>query len=131
MIVDHTTTSAAGTLARIARWRDRGMTYVHAPVFMGPQNARESTGIMMISGPRAIVDPLREPLAAMTGKLVDLGERPDAGAAFKLLGNSFLMALTAGIADVLALAKIHGVTSRSSRDVVRVLQPRGRRSRRE
>ena len=41
----------------------------------------------------------------MTGKLVDLGERPDARAAFKLIGNLFLMCMTAGLADMLALAQ--------------------------
>jgi 3-hydroxyisobutyrate dehydrogenase len=105
VIVDHSTTTTQGALERIARWRERGITYVHAPVFMGPQNARESTGIMMISGPRGIVDPLRTALAPMTGKLVDLGERPDAATAFKLLGNLFLICMTAGLADMLALAK--------------------------
>ena len=105
VIVDHTTTSAAGAAARVARWRERGMTYVHAPVFMGPQNARESTGLMLVSGAREAVEPLKPALAAMTGKLVELGERPDAGAAFKLLGNLFLMCMTAGLADMLALAR--------------------------
>ena len=46
----------------------------------------------------------------MTGKLVDLGPRVDAAAAFKLLGNLFLMALTAGFADLLALAKAMDVS---------------------
>ncbi len=105
VIVDHSTTTTQGALARIARWKERGMTFVHAPVFMGPQNARESTGIMMISGPRSIVEALRPVLSPMTGKLVDLGERPDAATAFKLLGNSFLISMTAGMADMLALAK--------------------------
>jgi 3-hydroxyisobutyrate dehydrogenase len=105
VIVDHSTTSAPGALARIARWRERGITFVHAPVFMGPQNAREATGIMMVSGPRDVVDPLRPVLAPMTGKLVDLGERPDAAAAFKLLGNLFLICMTTGLAEMLALAK--------------------------
>jgi 3-hydroxyisobutyrate dehydrogenase len=105
VIVDHSTTSAPGALARIARWRDRGITFVHAPVFMGPQNARESTGIMMVSGAPAILEPLKPQLAAMTGKLVDLGERPDAAAAFKLLGNLFLICMTSGLAEMLALAK--------------------------
>jgi 3-hydroxyisobutyrate dehydrogenase len=105
VIVDHSTTSTQGVLARIARWRERGITFVHAPVFMGPQNARESTGIMMISGPRGVVDPLRPVLAPMTGKLVDLGERLDAAAAFKLLGNLFLICMTTGLAEMLALAK--------------------------
>jgi 3-hydroxyisobutyrate dehydrogenase len=105
VIVDHSTTSTKGALARIARWRERGITFVHAPVFMGPQNARDATGIMMVSGPRSVVDPLRPVLAPMTGKLVDLGERPDAAAAFKLLGNLFLICMTTGLAEMLALAK--------------------------
>lgn len=105
VIVDHSTTSTEGALARAARWRDNGMTFVHAPVFMTPVNARESTGIMLISGPRAVVDPLRPVLSPMTGKLLDLGERPDAASAFKLLGNLFMMCMSGGLIDMLALAK--------------------------
>jgi 3-hydroxyisobutyrate dehydrogenase len=105
VIVDHSTTSTQGVIARIARWRERGITYAHAPVFMAPQNARESTGLMLVSGPRSVVDPLRPVLAPMTGKVVDLGERPDAAAAFKLLGNLFLICMTTGLAEMLALAK--------------------------
>ena len=41
----------------------------------------------------------------MTGKLVDLGERPDAAAAFKLLGNLFLLCMVSGLAEMLSLAK--------------------------
>jgi 3-hydroxyisobutyrate dehydrogenase len=41
----------------------------------------------------------------MTGKLVDLGERPDAATAFKLLGNSFLICMNGALADMLGLAK--------------------------
>jgi 3-hydroxyisobutyrate dehydrogenase len=105
VIVDHSTTTTQGALARIARWRERGITFVHAPVFMGPQNARESTGIMMISGARDVVEAMRPVLAPMTGKLVDLGERPDAASAFKLLGNSFLICMNGALADMLGLAK--------------------------
>ena len=50
-IVDHSTTSPRGVIARIARWHERGVTFVHAPVFMAPQNARDSTGFMLLSGP--------------------------------------------------------------------------------
>lgn len=110
VIVDHSTTSAAGAVARVARWRERGVTFVHAPVFMGPGNARDATGLMLVSGARADVDPLRPVLAPMTGKLIDLGERVDAAAAFKLLGNLFLMCMTTGLAEMLALAKALDVT---------------------
>jgi 3-hydroxyisobutyrate dehydrogenase len=105
VIVDHSTTTPQGALARIARWKERGITFVHAPVFMGPQNARESTGLMLISGPRDVVESLRPALSPMTGKLVDLGERPDAASAFKLLGNMFLICMNGAMADMLGLAK--------------------------
>ena len=110
VIVDHTTTSASGTVARQARWAELGFTFVHAPVFMGPQNALESTGIMLVSGDPALVGPLKPALTAMTGKLEDLGPRVDAAAAYKLLGNLFLMFLTTGLSDLLGLAKAMGIS---------------------
>lgn len=105
LVLDHSTTSTTGARERTARWRERGVIYQHAPVFMGPQNAAESTGVMLVSGEREIVARVSPLLAPLTGKLVDLGPRVDAAAAYKLLGNLFLLALTAGFTDVLALAK--------------------------
>jgi 3-hydroxyisobutyrate dehydrogenase len=110
LIVDHTTTSTAGARERTANGRKRGVVYLHAPVFMGPQNAADSTGVMMISGDRGVVAQVSPILAPMTGKLVDLGPRVDAGAAFKLLGNLYLMALAAGFRDMLALGKAMDVS---------------------
>lgn len=110
LVFDHSTTSTAGARERTARWRERGVTYLHAPVFMGPQNAVESSGFMLHSGDRAVVARVSPLLAPMTGKLIDLGPRVDAAAAYKLLGNLFLLSLTAGFTDVLALAKSMGVS---------------------
>lgn len=109
LVLDHSTTSTAGALARTARWRERGIVYHHAPVFMGPQNAADSMGVMLVSGDRDVVARISPMLAPLTGKLVDLGARVDAAAAFKLLGNLFLIALTAGFTDMLALGKAMGV----------------------
>ncbi|HEY5146059.1 MAG TPA: NAD(P)-dependent oxidoreductase [Polyangiaceae bacterium] len=108
-VVDHTTTSPGGAAARVARWAERGVAFQHAPVFMGPQNALESTGVMLASGDRARFNALAPELAKMTGKLVYLGPQPERAAAFKLFGNLFLMAMTAGIADLLGLAKALGI----------------------
>ncbi len=105
IIVDHTTTTATGTKARVDAWDAHGIRFVHAPVFMGPQNALESTGLMLVSGERARVAEVQPHLAQMTGKLVDLGERVDAAAAFKLLGNLFLMFLTTGLAEMFTLGR--------------------------
>ena len=108
-VYDHTTTSTAGARERTARWRERGVTYLHAPVFMGPQNAAESTGLMLVSGDRQVLAEATPALSTMTGKLVDLGDQPGRAAAFKLLGNLFLMGLAAGFADMLALGKAMGI----------------------
>ena len=105
VLVDHTTTTASGTKERILRWKERGVDFVHAPVFMGPQNAREASGIMLVSGDTAPLDRVRPALEAMTGKLVYTGPRPESAASMKLLGNMFLMFLTSGLADMLSLAK--------------------------
>jgi 3-hydroxyisobutyrate dehydrogenase len=100
-IVDHSTTSTGGVRERAERFSG----FVHAPVFMGPQNTLESTGLMLVSGERARVDRVRDELAKMTGKLVDLGERVDQAAAFKLFGNCFLMFFTSGLAEVFSLSR--------------------------
>src|SRR5580704_2513150 len=63
VIVDHTTTSTTGTRARAERWQERGVEFQHAPVFMGPQNALEGTGIMLASGDLDRVERLRPALS--------------------------------------------------------------------
>jgi 3-hydroxyisobutyrate dehydrogenase len=105
VIVDHTTTSPTGTRARAARWSERGVEFQHAPVFMGPQNALEGSGIILTSGDPARVERLRPALEKMTGKLVYVGPEPERAASFKLFGNLFLMFMTAGLTEVLTLAK--------------------------
>lgn len=104
-IVDHTTTSAAGAIQRTQEWKERGFIYQHAPVFMGPQNALESTGFMLVSGDQAVVSQLEPVLAPMTGKVINFGAETGKAAGMKLIGNLFLVGLTAGLADAVALAK--------------------------
>ncbi|MES2306297.1 MAG: NAD(P)-dependent oxidoreductase [Gemmatimonadota bacterium] len=109
IIVDHTTTSPAPTLARINAWAERGIRFQHAPVFMGPPNALAGTGTMLASGDRATFDMVAPALELMTGKLVYLGADPVRAAAIKLMGNLFLLGMTAGIADMFALGDALGV----------------------
>jgi 3-hydroxyisobutyrate dehydrogenase len=123
IIVDHTTTAPSGTRERAARWAERGVAFQHAPVFMGPQNARESTGLMLASGERARFDALLPELSKMTGKLVYLGDAPERAAAFKLLGNSFLMFMTAGLGDFFSLAEGLGIDRKAAGELFRTWNP--------
>lgn len=104
-IIDHTSTSVKGAAARTQNLAALGVLYQHCPVFMSPQNALESSGMMLISGEEARYSRLKSALAPMTGKLVYFG--PDAGraAALKLAGNLMLMAITTGLADAAAFLK--------------------------
>jgi 3-hydroxyisobutyrate dehydrogenase len=105
VITDHTTTSVEGAIRRTNEWESRGFIYLHAPVFMGPPNALESTGYMLVSGDQQVVERFTPTLSKMTGKLLNFGPETGRAAAMKLLGNLFLIAFTTGIADTLMLAK--------------------------
>jgi len=104
-IIDHTTTSVGGAIQRTAAWKEKGFTYLHAPVFMGPVNALESTGFMLVSGDQAVIAKYGPALSKMTGKLINFGPETGRAAGMKLVGNNFLVAFTAGLADTLSLAK--------------------------
>ena len=108
-IVDHTTTAVAPTAQRAARWRSRGIRYVHAPVFMGPANAAEGTGLMLVSGDKAHHDALLPHLQAMTGTVIYLGPAPERAAAYKLLGNMTLLGILRVLADVNRLGHALGM----------------------
>jgi 3-hydroxyisobutyrate dehydrogenase len=105
IIIDHTTTSKDGALQRTKEWKERGFFYQHAPVFMGPANALESTGYMLVSGNEELIKQLQPQLSQMTGKLLHLGSEVGKAAAIKLAGNSFLVCFTAGLRDTLAVSK--------------------------
>ncbi|HEY0434919.1 MAG TPA: NAD(P)-dependent oxidoreductase [Chitinophagaceae bacterium] len=111
IIIDHTTTSKEGAIDRTKYWSDKGFPYQHAPVFMGPPNALESTGHMLISGDPVLAAKLQPHLSKMTGELINFGGEVGKAAAMKLIGNSFLVCFTGGIRDTLLLAKALGVAN--------------------
>jgi 3-hydroxyisobutyrate dehydrogenase len=113
-IVDHTTTAVTPTAERVARWRARGRSFVHAPVFMGPANALEGSGLMLLSCPQAQHDALLPALQQMTGKVVYLGEAPERAAAFKLFGNLTLIGIIGVLGDVNRLAAAVGLSTQDA-----------------
>ena len=113
-IVDHTTTAASSTAQRVARWDARGRTFVHAPVFMGPANAAEGTGVMLVSGVQMRFDKLLPDLQTMTGQVVYMGAAPERAAAFKLLGNLTILGLIGVLGDVNRLAHSFGMSTKEA-----------------
>jgi len=105
IIIDHTTTSKEGAIQRTKQWQAKGFFYQHAPVFMGPVNALEGTGFMMVSGNEELIVKLQPELSNMTGKLLHFGPEVGKAAAMKLVGNTFLICFVAGLRDTLSVAK--------------------------
>jgi len=98
-VIDHTTVAPQPTASRFQWCDQRGVEFLHAPVFMGPQSCRDGTGLMMCSGPRTRFERVEGELKKMTGELWYVGGRVDKAAALKLLGNEMLLTITAGLAD--------------------------------
>ena len=111
VVIDHTTTAPRGTIARYARMHEAGLKFLHAPVFMSPQMARDGIGMLMCSGPESLYEEVRDPLQKMTGEAWYLGDDPGRAAAYKLFGNSMLFVITAGVTDVFAMAKGLGISA--------------------
>ena len=125
LVIDHTTASPRGTKARIERMKAAGVAFIHAPVFMSPQMARDSIGIILASGPQAVYDACRDTLEAMTGQVWYLGEQGDLAAAYKIFGNSMLFVIAAGVTDVFAMAKGLGIAPADALTVFSKFQPGG------
>jgi 3-hydroxyisobutyrate dehydrogenase-like beta-hydroxyacid dehydrogenase len=125
IVIDHTTASPAGTKDRVARLNAAGMKFLHAPVFMSPQMARDSVGLILASGPRDVYDAVLDTLEAMTGEVWYLGERGDLAAAYKIFGNSMLFVIAAGVTDVFAMAKGLGISASDALTVFSKFQPGG------
>ena len=125
IIVDHTTTSAPGAAKRSANWKQKGFHFIHAPVFMGPPNALDGTGTMMISGDQSLIKQIEPELSKMTGRLWNLGEDPAKAAAIKLLGNLFHIGLVGVITDMLTLAETLNVPAADLPALFEVLNPAG------
>jgi 3-hydroxyisobutyrate dehydrogenase-like beta-hydroxyacid dehydrogenase len=109
IVIDHSTTLPAKTAERAGRIRGESVRFLHAPVFMSPLMAEEGKGLMVVAGPQPVFDDVRSALEGMTGEVWYLGERPDLAAAYKLFGNAMLFAISAGLADIIAMARANGV----------------------
>jgi 3-hydroxyisobutyrate dehydrogenase-like beta-hydroxyacid dehydrogenase len=125
LVLDHTTSSPRGTRERVARLNAAGVRFLHAPVFMSPQMARDSIGIILAAGPQAVYDAALDTLEAMTGEVWYLGEEGDRAAAYKIFGNSMLFVIAAGVTDVFAMAKGLGIPATEALTVFSKFQPGG------
>ena len=125
IIIDHSTTSAPGAANRAKYYKEQGFHFIHAPVFMGPPNALEGTGTMMVSGDQGVISKIEPELSKMTGKLWNLGDDPAKAAAIKLIGNLFHIGFVGVITDMLTLSQNLNVPAEDLPGLFEILNPAG------
>ncbi len=108
-IIDHTTTSTQGAIDRTGIWKGRGFCYLHAPVFMSPENALACEGSMLLSGDQDVIDKWQPELQKMTGKVVNYGPVTGKAAAVKLVRNHYIIGMNAALFEALNLGTSLGV----------------------
>jgi 3-hydroxyisobutyrate dehydrogenase-like beta-hydroxyacid dehydrogenase len=118
VIVDHTTTRPDRTSERLTRLNGEGVGYLHCPVFIGPVAARQSEGIIMVSGPQALFDRVRPALERQATRVEYFGERADLAAGYKLVGNGILLSMTGILSDAFAVGAGAGI---EAPDVLKLL----------
>ena len=122
-VLDHSTNLPARVAERTTRLRAAGVRYVHAPVFMGPQNARDASGLMLLSAADAEAAELGALLAPMTGRVWHVGPRPDLAAVYKLMGNGLLVSISGALGDLLAMGAASGMTPQDTLALFDVFKP--------
>jgi 3-hydroxyisobutyrate dehydrogenase len=90
---------------------ERGATFVDAPVLGTKQPAEEGKLVVLASGPAEAVERAQSVFDAVAAKTVSLGDAGE-GTRLKLVLNSWLVALTAGLAETIAFAESIGVDPR-------------------
>ncbi len=105
IIVDHTTTQPSLTAERAEQLAQDDVRYLHCPVFIGPAAARLGHGTILVSGPQGLFDEVRPALERMAQHVRYFGDRADLAAAYKLIGNCYIIGMGALLADVFAIAK--------------------------
>lgn len=119
VILDHSTTHPRRTAERAARLRAEDVRYLHCPVFIGPAAARQGKGTILVSGPGAPFESVRDALSRMAERVEYLGERPDLAAVYKLCGNALIIGMNGLVADVLSIGTSAGV---AAGDTLKVLE---------
>lgn len=123
IVIDHTTTQPALTALRAHRLNASGVQYLHCPVFIGPASARKGEGAILVSGPERLFEAVQPALEQMATTVKYYGARADLAAVYKLFGNTFIIGVSALVADVFTIAAGAGIMPERALDVLDILNP--------
>jgi 3-hydroxyisobutyrate dehydrogenase-like beta-hydroxyacid dehydrogenase len=108
-VVDLSTIGVQAAHRIEARLSAAGIGYLDAPVSGGVAGARDRKIAIMCAGAPGALERAREPLAALSGKIFHVGERPGQGQALKLLNNFLSATALAATSEALTFGLRHGL----------------------
>lgn len=113
------TTVGPGDLpALTALAREHGLRHVDAPVLGTRRPAEDGQLTVLAAGPREVRGPLAPVLDAVGSRTLWVGDEPGAATRLKLVCNSWVLTVTHGVAEALALAEGLGVDPQDFLDAV-------------
>ncbi|TDC19320.1 NAD(P)-dependent oxidoreductase [Streptomyces sp. 8K308] len=112
------TVGTAGLDDLVVLAAEEGLTLVDAPVLGTKQPAEAGQLTVLAAGPRPARDPLAPVFSAIGSRTLWVGEEVGAASRLKLVCNSWVLAVTHGTAEALALAKGLGVDPQGFLDAV-------------
>ncbi|MBI2551890.1 NAD(P)-dependent oxidoreductase [Candidatus Uhrbacteria bacterium] len=118
VVVDMSTISAGATRTMAARFKERGIDMLDAPVSGGELGAKNASLSIMVGGKREVLERVRPILAVLGKSIVYVGEH-GAGQTVKAC-NQILCAVTlVGVCEAIALARRAGVDPQKMLEVTR------------
>jgi 3-hydroxyisobutyrate dehydrogenase len=92
--------------ARLAELAERhGIAFLDAPVLGTRQPAEQGALTVLVGGPETLRERVAPVFDAIGSRTIWVGERPGDGHKLKLVSNSYVAVLMAGVAQALALAE--------------------------
>jgi 3-hydroxyisobutyrate dehydrogenase len=112
------TVGVAATERLIDRAERAGVAFVDAPVLGTKEPAEQGKLIVLASGPADARERCAPAFEAVSSRVVDLGDTPGTATRMKLVVNTWLLALTEGVAESVLLAEGLGLDPSTFLDII-------------
>jgi 3-hydroxyisobutyrate dehydrogenase-like beta-hydroxyacid dehydrogenase len=116
--VSHSTISTSLSRRLTEVHRQKGQSFVAAPVFGRPEAAQAARLVVVAAGPPEAVERCRAALEAIGRKLFVIGPEPAAANTIKLAGNFLIASMLEALGEAYALLRKSGVDPASFLEIV-------------
>jgi 3-hydroxyisobutyrate dehydrogenase-like beta-hydroxyacid dehydrogenase len=116
--ISHSTISTQLSRRLCDAHRERGQTFLSAPVFGRPDAADAARLVVVAAGPQQAIERCHTELEAIGRKLVVLGNDPPAANTVKLAGNFLIASMLETLGEACALLRKSGVDPATFMDIM-------------